>query len=58
MKPKKKKWHPITISYDGRKDVDNVKLCYTKNINGIDYHVCEQNGKIISKTPISEITWE
>ena len=58
MKTKNKKLLHVTMTYDGRNDVNSIKLYYYKTIDGIDYHVCEQNGKIISKTPTSEITWE
>lgn len=53
--PKDDKWHNVTLTYDGSGDLNKVKLYYDKKINGVDYHVCEQNGKIVSKTPVKDI---
>lgn len=53
--PNDGEWHNIIINSDGSSDAKNIKLYYDKVINGIEYHVCEQNGKIISKTPTKDI---
>jgi len=53
---KKNKWYDLTIDYNGTNDP--VKFYYIKNIDGIDYYVCEQSGKIISKNPLKDMTWK
>ncbi len=54
---KKDKWYHITTTYDGSGDEDGIKMYYNENIDGVDYSICMQNGKIISKIPLTDITW-
>lgn len=57
MNINKNKWHNITMTYNGNKDTSKLKMYYDQKIDGIDYRICKQNGKIISKIPLTDITW-
>ena len=54
---KKDKWYNIVCTYDGNSDPSNIVLNYSKKIDGVDYQIQEQNGKIISKIPLKNITY-
>ncbi len=48
----------ISFTYDGSNSKEEIKLYYTKNIDGIDYRVREQDGKILHKIPLREIKYD
>lgn len=54
---KKDKWYNITATYDGKRDVNNLKMYYVENIDGIDYQICKQGGVILSKIPLKDIAY-